>query len=546
MSVYAATFGHYIGDVAGFPGWIGRSLGGLVLLLLMIVNLRGVGDASGLEVLIVWAKLAVLFVLAVVGLWRWDTGSLVPTDFDGGPGTSLLAAASVFMAYEGFQLLTYDYDDIRNPERTLPRAVIISILSVIAIYVAVALGATMLTGADTMIAKQEIALAEAGRAAFGLPGLVAVSVAAAFSTASAINATLFATGRLAAQVAHDGELPGWLEDRNSAGVPDRAVILLATATLALLAIGSLRELVESASLAFLCTFACVNAIATVEFRGTRRLLAGLGGLGAGAAAIALTVQWIRENNQPALLSLAALILLSFAVRPGRPGQERESTGLGLPLDLPSRSGRQHLHFEPTGVSGCVPHALRRLHEVLFPRLEDIRHEGLRVPVEEREPAALHLHHDPMPALEGVQHILQGKFDRRSLPRDESLRELITLAETAAEDLAADHLLVAAEHDAIGRVRAVRRPVGIDIDQLHDPVRVRAGRRDLESRQNVAAEGQFLLQRFGLEFNDVGATLGEALILVHVAARREYEPDIFRVRDRLVRVAHVLRELPLSD
>ena len=315
MSVYAATFGHYIGDVAGFPGWIGRSLGGLVLLGLMIVNLRGVGDASGLEVFIVWAKLAVLFALAVVGLWRWDTGPLVPTDFRGGPGTSLLAAASVFMAYEGFQLLTYDYDDIRNPERTLSRAVIMSILSVIAIYVAVALGATMLTGADTMIAKQEIALAEAGRAAFGLPGLIAVSVAAAFSTASAINATLFATGRLAAQVAHDGELPGWFESRNSAGVPDRAVILLALATLTLLAVGSLRELVESASLAFLSTFACVNAIATIEFEGRHRYLSALGALGAGAAAIALTVQWIREDNRTALLSLAALLLLSFAVRP---------------------------------------------------------------------------------------------------------------------------------------------------------------------------------------------------------------------------------------
>lgn len=315
MSVYAATFGHYIGDVAGFPGWIGRCLGGSVLLTLMIVNLRGVGDASGLEIFIVWAKLAVLFALAVIGLSRWDTGSLAPTGFEGGPGTSLLAAASVFMAYEGFQLLTYDYDDIRDPDRTLSRAVISSILSVIAIYVGVTLGATMLTGADTLVAQQEIALAEAGRAAFGLPGLIAVSVAAAFSTASAINATLFATGRLAAQVAHDGELPGWLESRNAAGVPDRAVILLAVATLTLLAMGSLRELVESASLAFLATFACVNTIAAMEFDGRRRLLAGLGSLGAGAAAIALTLQWLREDNLPALLSFAALIILAFAVRP---------------------------------------------------------------------------------------------------------------------------------------------------------------------------------------------------------------------------------------
>jgi amino acid transporter len=315
MSVYAATFGHYVGDVAGFPSWVGRALGGLVLLALMVVNLRGVGDASGVEIVTVWGKLAVLVLVAVLGLARWAPERLSPTGFDGGPGTALLAAASVFMAYEGFQLLTYDYEDIRDPERTLPRAVIASILAVIVIYVAVALGAAMLAGADELIAKQEIALAEAGRAALGLPGLIAVSVAAAFSTASAINATLFATARLARRVAADGELPGWLASRNEAGVPDRAVILLALATGVLLAVGSLRELVESASLAFLCTFAAVNAMAFFELAGRRRALAALGALGASAAAVTLVAKWVSSGQWTALIALGALLLLAFGARP---------------------------------------------------------------------------------------------------------------------------------------------------------------------------------------------------------------------------------------
>jgi len=315
MSVYAATFGHYVGDVAGFRPWVGRALGGLVLLTLTVVNLRGVGDASGVEIVTVWGKLAVLGLIAVLGLARWAPERLSPAGFEGGPGTALLAAASVFMAYEGFQLLTYDYEDIRDPERTLPRAVISSILAVIAIYVAVALGAAMLAGADELIAKQEIALAEAGRAALGLPGLVAVSVAAAFSTASAINATLFATARLARRVAADGELPGWLVSRNEAGVPGRAVILLAVGTGILLAVGSLRELVESASLSFLATFAAVNAMAVIELEGPRRIGAALGALGAAAAAITLVVNWVRSGEWAALAALGVLSLLAFGVRP---------------------------------------------------------------------------------------------------------------------------------------------------------------------------------------------------------------------------------------
>jgi amino acid transporter len=315
MSVYAATFGHYVGDVAGFPAWVGRALGGLVLLTLTVVNLRGVGDASGVEIVTVWGKLAVLGLIAVLGLARWAPERLAPAGIEGGPGTALLAGASVFMAYEGFQLLTYDYEDIRDPEKTLPRAVISSILAVIAIYVAVALGAAMLAGADELIAKQETALAEAGKAALGLPGLIAVSVAAAFSTASAINATLFATARLARRVAADGELPAWLASRNEAGVPDRAVVLLAVATGVLLAVGSLRELVESASLAFLCTFAAVNAMAFLELEGPRRALAALGALGAGAAAFTLVANGVRSGEWLALAAFGGLLIVAFGARP---------------------------------------------------------------------------------------------------------------------------------------------------------------------------------------------------------------------------------------
>ena len=48
---------------------------------------------------------------------------------------ALFGAASVFMAYEGFQLLTYDYEDIDDAGRTLPRAVLSAIVVVIGVYV---------------------------------------------------------------------------------------------------------------------------------------------------------------------------------------------------------------------------------------------------------------------------------------------------------------------------------------------------------------------------------------------------------------------------
>ena len=158
---------------------------------------------------------------------------------DAGIGAALFGAASVFMAYEGFQLLTYDYEDIDNPRKTLPRAVLSAIMVVIVVYVIVALGTSMLIGADQIVQHEEVALAIAGEKAFGIFGLVLVTIAAAFSTGSAINATLFATARLSRKVADGGELPAVMEHENAAGVPDRAVILLGVASAVLADVAAL-------------------------------------------------------------------------------------------------------------------------------------------------------------------------------------------------------------------------------------------------------------------------------------------------------------------
>jgi amino acid transporter len=108
MSVYAFTFGHYLGEVLGLGPLAVRLAAVVIVAALVIVNLRGVGDSARLEIVAVWAKLAVLLVLAAIGLWRFDSANLgagVPT---GDLGGVIVGAASVFMAYEGFQLLTYD------------------------------------------------------------------------------------------------------------------------------------------------------------------------------------------------------------------------------------------------------------------------------------------------------------------------------------------------------------------------------------------------------------------------------------------------------
>lgn len=250
-AVNAFTFGHYLAHVLGLGSWFARTAASAIMAVFIGLNLRSLGPSSGVEIVLVWSPLFVLVGLAGFGVFHWAPAMLTSGVPDAGIGTPLFGAAAVFMAYEGFQLLAYDYEDIDNADSTMPRAVRSAIAVVIVIQVMVALGTPMLVRADGEIAHQEVAQALAGGKALDTTGLVIDTIAAAFSTGSAINSTLFATARLASEVIHEGELPAAVDHDNRCGIPDRAVIGLHVMAALFATLGNLSGLVEAASLSFL-------------------------------------------------------------------------------------------------------------------------------------------------------------------------------------------------------------------------------------------------------------------------------------------------------
>jgi amino acid transporter len=312
-SVYAYTFGTYLAHVFDLGAWFPRAAALSILGLFVGLNLRGVGESSMTEIFLVWFKLIVLIGLACFGLFKWSPDQLSAGIPDAGISAAIFGAAAVFMAYEGFQLLAYDYDEIDNPKKTLPRALISAILVVIVIYIIVALGVAMLIGADKVVANDEVALAIAGKQALGTTGLIIVTIAAAFSTGSAINSTLFATARLGKTVADHDELPKSFAHVNSSGIPNRAIIGLGSVSAIFAIFGNLSSLVEAASLTFLFTFTTVNFLAWKAKAGHRFMTAS-GAIMAAAATIALTIRLAKE--QPwSLAAIIATILIAVFLRP---------------------------------------------------------------------------------------------------------------------------------------------------------------------------------------------------------------------------------------
>lgn len=269
ISVYAFAFGHYLAFAFHGEGLLIRILAALIVLILIGLNLAGAGKLTKVEITIVSINLLALLALSIYGLSQWDTTQLVAGISPKPVYSSLVGGAAIFMAYEGFQLLTYEYDKIKNAQKNFMPVLIIAVIFVVVLYIIVALGATMLGGAVSMVNFKEIALSIAAGKAFGQTGVILMTIAAGFATAAAINSTLYSTANLSKNIADMGELPKWFDKTNKNNVPGRSIVVLGTLAGVLSVMGSLSSLVEGASLIFLCTFGIVNWLAYRESKSNR-------------------------------------------------------------------------------------------------------------------------------------------------------------------------------------------------------------------------------------------------------------------------------------
>jgi amino acid transporter len=315
IALYAHTFAAYGGDLVGL-GSAGKTvLGAAIIAALAGLNLVGVRESGLTEDILVYGKVAILLVVAGAGLLTVEAHEALPV-VERGPGGVIATAALIFVAYEGFQLLTYDYGDIADHRVNLPRAIHISIPVVTLIYMLIAFATTGSLADSTISEHSETVLAYAARPLLGRAGITAVLVAAVFSTASAINATLFASARLALRITQDQELPAITARWRSGGVPVPFIVLTALAATVIQAVADLGQITAFSSLVFLLVFVVVNATALPHgvFRSWTRILPITGMLGCAAAVLVLALDLYRD--EPSTLAVAGGLAAAILVGRG--------------------------------------------------------------------------------------------------------------------------------------------------------------------------------------------------------------------------------------
>jgi amino acid transporter len=258
LALYATAFSGYAATFVTAPSaTLTKSLAVAVVVLLTLVNAFGPKLVGRWETSIVTIKVAILVLFATVGLWFIRPGYLSPELWP--PTESILFGAGVlFIGYEGFGLITNAAADMRNPRKLLPRALYTSVIVVMAIYLAVSLTVSGNLSDYEIERARDYALAEAAKPSLGQFGFRLIAIAALFSTASAITATLFGSANVCYMIARDGELPLGLsrtEWKDATG----GLLLTAALVIAVMLAFDLSGITMMGSAAFLLIYAAVNA-----------------------------------------------------------------------------------------------------------------------------------------------------------------------------------------------------------------------------------------------------------------------------------------------
>ncbi len=313
LALYATAFGSYAATfIASTPSpLLLKSLAIGSVLLLTVVNAFGARMMGRGETLIVAVKIAILIIFAATGLWFVKPENLSPTLWPGAQSV-LFGAGVLFIGYEGFGLVTNAAGDMRDPRRMLPRALYAAVLIVIALYLAVSITVTgNLSNAEIEKAK-DYALAEAAKPFLGEFGFRLIAIAALFSTASAINATLFGSANVCYMIARDGELPSRLTGimwKQATG----GLLLTAGLVVLVMLCFDLSGIAMMGSAAFLLIYAAVNAghLRVLNATGANAAIVWLSLLTC-LGMFAILAVYTYEQQPAALVALIAIAAASFA------------------------------------------------------------------------------------------------------------------------------------------------------------------------------------------------------------------------------------------
>ena len=304
--IVAIGFGSYFHQLV--PAFSPMVYSVAAIVLLTIANLLGIKKAGTVNVAIVLITLLSLVYFVFSGLGSVERGNFTPfTPF----GTLGIAEASaiLFFAFTGYARIATLAEEVVEPEKTIPRAVIITILTAIVLYAAVSFVAVGVIGAGGMAESRSPLQMAAGK--MTTPSIVlVVTLGAATAMLGVLLSQILGISRMLLAMGRRNDLPAFFEKIHpSTSVPHLGILFTSGVILAITLLGSFEFVVRSATFTILLYYSITNLAAMKQPLTEQLYSRSIPWLGlAGCLAMSVSLPW------EVIVSGVILLVVGFGVR----------------------------------------------------------------------------------------------------------------------------------------------------------------------------------------------------------------------------------------
>jgi basic amino acid/polyamine antiporter, APA family len=251
----ALGFGGYFSQFVDIPIVLSAVL---LLVVLSIISFIGIKQSAWANTIFALVTIAGLGIIVFLGITIDVKEPLDYFDTPNGVTGIILAFVLIFFAFIGFEDMANVAEEVKKPKKTLPRAIILSILITGIIYILVSISAVRILNWEEL-SQSAAPLADIATRGLGNNGGITMSVIALFATASTVLITLVAGARILYGMAKSNSLPSiFAKIHPKTGTPWIAVIGILVTSVVFALIGDIVIVANIVVFAIVITFAMIN------------------------------------------------------------------------------------------------------------------------------------------------------------------------------------------------------------------------------------------------------------------------------------------------
>ena len=248
-------FGGYLSQFVNLPITVSAIL---LIGILSVVNFIGIKESAWANTIFAIITAGGLILIIFLGMTFETTESIDYFEAPNGTTGIILAFVLIFFAFIGFEDMANVAEEVKRPKKTLPRAIILSVIITGIIYILVSLSVVRVVNWEEL-GQSAAPLAAVAERSLGIGGSITLSAIALFATASTVLITLVAGSRILYGMAYNKSLPLSLGKIHSkTKTPWIAVIGILITSIAFALIGDIVIVANITVFAVVITFAMIN------------------------------------------------------------------------------------------------------------------------------------------------------------------------------------------------------------------------------------------------------------------------------------------------